>query len=501
MVSLKISQHRRRRPVAILTVSDTGIGMSRDFLENRLFRAFSQENELANGTGLGMSLVAKLVRGFNGRIKVQSAKGSGTTMTVSMPIDPQFDQSAQHILPASHGLAIGFLDPAHSNDIAVNARRKLQTAAVTSACCRLGTTVTEPKSASVNFVFEAELQKILIDPGYSELTAPIIVLCDSVMSAAHIRSSSTTKMRERRLEFIAQPFGPQQLATALGRCVESGSRPVPSESESLNKAALSREALKLQLSHRSHTVDRDIRTSTPVRPPLARAGSAPPLSWSRIPPSSPSESQRTPRMQSPATSASLDLAIPETPYLNGRAQVYKDAFELTETSHTIDRPIAPMLSSSPEKLSLLLVDDNVGMPFIFDVPKLTRSQRINLRLLTTYADKHKHPRRTATNGLEAVQVYEAAATNPGAPKPDVIFMDINMPIMDGYEAARRIRTFESVSGITNQCVIVAVTGLGSNSSQQIAYASGIDIFLSKPVRPRDLTKVLEALASAKVQHE
>jgi signal transduction histidine kinase len=86
MVSLKIGPTKKKgRPVAILTVADSGCGMSQEFLENRLFKAFSQENELANGTGLGMSLVAKLLRGFGGKIKVQSAKNSGTVMTVSMP--------------------------------------------------------------------------------------------------------------------------------------------------------------------------------------------------------------------------------------------------------------------------------------------------------------------------------------------------------------------------------------------------------------------------------
>lgn len=76
-----------------------------------------------------------------------------------------------------------------------------------------------------------------------------------------------------------------------------------------------------------------------------------------------------------------------------------------------------------------------------------------------------------------------------------------MPVMDGFEAARRIRAFENAAGINNQCVIVAVTGLGSNSSQQMAYSCGIDMFLTKPVRPRDLTRVLEALATAKDQQK
>lgn len=435
---------------------------------------------------------------------MQSAKGSGTTMTVSMPMEiaQQSEHKPHQMLSTGRGLSIGFLDLANRDEETVKNRRKLQINAITGACYRLGATVTQPETSDVNFVFEEDVPSLISHAKYSKLAIPVIVLCDNVMSAAHIRSSSTTKMRERRLEFIAQPFGPQQIATALERCsVNPEERTTLPETASQNKAILSREALKLQLSHRSNTTDLAIRASTPARPPMLRAESAPPLSWLTSPLSPSLEQHKHPQTKSPGTSTPLDATIPETPYLNGRAQVFKDAFELADTSATIDKPIAPIASNHREKLSLLLVDDNVWLPSFVHITKLTYPQRINLRLLTTYADKNKHPRRTATNGLEAVQVYEAAATNPSVSKPDVIFMDINMPIMDGYEAARRIRTFENVSGITNQCVIVAVTGLGSNSSQQIAYASGIDIFLSKPVRPRDLTKVLEALATAKGQHE
>lgn len=363
--------------------------MSRDFLENRLFRAFSQENELANGTGLGMSLVAKLVRGFNGRIKVQSAKGSGTTMTVSMPIDiaPQNGNKPQHLLRVPQGLSIGFLDTALSNDETANRRRRLQMASISGACCRLGTNLAQPEAADINFAFEADIPALLTNPQYSRITAPTIVLCDNVMSAAHMRSSSSTRTRDRRLEFVAQPFGPRQLATALTRSIEPNISPNLSKTETQTKAALSREALRLQLSRRSHTIDLTIRAPAPHRPPLIRAGSAPPLSWAGLQPAWPLESRDSQHARSPITPTPLDLPVPDTPYLNGRTQSFKDAFEVTETNHRpVDKFIPPCVKSSSRKLSLLLVDDNVRLfSSCLWVPLLTQMQRINLRLLTTYA--------------------------------------------------------------------------------------------------------------------
>lgn len=100
-------------------------------------------------------------------------------MTVSMPIDVvlQPDHKAQHLLPTQHGLKIGFLGPAFINEHSVNRRRQLQTAAITGACFRLGTTLTQPEVADINFSFEADLQGLVADPKYSNLTTPIIVLC------------------------------------------------------------------------------------------------------------------------------------------------------------------------------------------------------------------------------------------------------------------------------------------------------------------------------------
>lgn len=72
------------------TIRDTGIGMSKEFLEDGIFKPFSQEsNEVtANyaGTGLGLSIVKKLVELMGGTISVQSKKNVGTTFVVEIDI-------------------------------------------------------------------------------------------------------------------------------------------------------------------------------------------------------------------------------------------------------------------------------------------------------------------------------------------------------------------------------------------------------------------------------
>ena len=71
------------------TVKDNGIGMSEDFLEH-IFDEFSRENTSTvsqiQGTGLGMSIVKKLIDLMGGTIDIQSKPGEGTTMKVSIPM-------------------------------------------------------------------------------------------------------------------------------------------------------------------------------------------------------------------------------------------------------------------------------------------------------------------------------------------------------------------------------------------------------------------------------
>ncbi|KAK0614711.1 hypothetical protein B0T14DRAFT_499921 [Immersiella caudata] len=123
-------------------------------------------------------------------------------------------------------------------------------------------------------------------------------------------------------------------------------------------------------------------------------------------------------------------------------------------------------------LHLLLVDDNP----------------INIRVLENCARKLKHTYATAFDGLEAVQLYKKALDEQ---RPfDMVWMDLQMPNMDGFEAIRQIRRLEVKTGITG-CMMVALTGLSSEDSKKGAMASGASTFLTKPVRLTVIKQVLD----------
>ena len=95
-----------------------------------------------------------------------------------------------------------------------------------------------------------------------------------------------------------------------------------------------------------------------------------------------------------------------------------------------------------------------------------------------------HEVQTASNGVEAI---EQTATF----KPDVIFMDVGMPVLDGMEAARRIRHSKLGSTIS----IVALTGWGQESDRDRTREAGMDHHLVKPVSADDLREVLRSMTA------
>ena len=68
-------------------VEDTGIGMSEEFIQDKLFKPFVQKNTRIDGAGLGMSIVHELVKKMNGSIEVKSKENKGTLFIVCLPLE------------------------------------------------------------------------------------------------------------------------------------------------------------------------------------------------------------------------------------------------------------------------------------------------------------------------------------------------------------------------------------------------------------------------------
>lgn len=124
--------------------------------------------------------------------------------------------------------------------------------------------------------------------------------------------------------------------------------------------------------------------------------------------------------------------------------------------------------ASLPRLKVLAVEDNKTNQLVFS--KMIKGLNIDLTL--------------ANNGKEAVALYQSQV-------PDLIFMDISMPIMDGKEATRAIREIEA--GEDYHTPIVAMTAHAMSGDDNDILAAGIDTYLTKPLQK---AKIIEQIENA-----
>ena len=98
-------------------------------------------------------------------------------------------------------------------------------------------------------------------------------------------------------------------------------------------------------------------------------------------------------------------------------------------------------------------------------------------MLRLMVESMGHEVLVASDGVQAVELAERF-------EPQIALLDIGMPRMDGYEAARRIRT------LGRRIVLVALTGWGQAQDQQRAYAAGFDYHVTKPAEPDSLESLI-----------
>ena len=141
----------------------------------------------------------------------------------------------------------------------------------------------------------------------------------------------------------------------------------------------------------------------------------------------------------------------------------KDTKQLIKISQTEKTPIY--------KIKALIAEDNP----------------INMKLITTTLKNLGVETDTANNGLEAFNKYSMYPD-----KYDVIFMDVQMPIMDGVEATQEIIEFEEEEELPHT-PIIAVTANVLKGDRERFLGSGMDDYISKPINKDELHRVLEQI--------
>jgi CheY-like chemotaxis protein len=118
---------------------------------------------------------------------------------------------------------------------------------------------------------------------------------------------------------------------------------------------------------------------------------------------------------------------------------------------------------------------------------LAEDSLVNQKLALSLLGKHGHTVTVANNGREAV----AAVKNDNY---DLVLMDVQMPEMDGLEATGVIRAVEKQTG--GHLPIIAMTAHAMKGDRETCLEAGMDEYVSKPIRPRQLFDTLEKVLRA-----
>ncbi|KAF2165157.1 hypothetical protein M409DRAFT_67433 [Zasmidium cellare ATCC 36951] len=588
---------QEQRSMVKLTVTDTGQGMSPEYLRTKIFTPFAQEDSKSAGTGLGLSIVRSLVTMLKGEIDIKSIVNVGTMVVVTLPMKRAATATSKPRTSSPDRLSESSSQAMRTRDSSVSALLSLdsppqvaiyepalefdsfgQSQGAVSVHNALMQYLTQwyhfpalktwdfDMPAKILVVDEIHLPTLLARrPDYLETVSlqSIIVLCASPSRQAILAQD----IQSSQVEPICKPFGPFKLARAICRALERAAKAptmgqysevpnTPSSGSSRALASRSRGRISIDYDDVS-PIDRRAR-SPPLSPPeqqrpslqkhnpallspalkppkevspgpdrgypfpVTHDNATPPTKTSTMPPLPSSQAKEARNNRPPYRDDKRNAAHPEheqatssasqktlelmqqaanAPAVGGNARASETVSSTTGSTSPWNVPSFP----KGRKPVVLIVDDN----------------QLNLDLLQTYVTRKGYGAeiiKTAADGQEAVDAFNRY-------DPDIVFMDLSMPVMNGHEATRTIRQIESNRRASNEqvptlnslqeqsdsfspatpmtpgsdgCVkskkpalVVALTGNAKGSDQIEAFDSGVDIYMTKPVSFKQVGKLLE----------
>jgi signal transduction histidine kinase/CheY-like chemotaxis protein len=386
-------------------VSDTGIGIPPEKID-KIFEAFTQADGSTTrrygGTGLGLTISAKLVHMMDGQMWVESKPGKGSTFyfTVRYPLATDVDAAPDGDFDLN-GVTVLIVDDNETNRHILEEMTRgwgMRPMAVESGDRALAA-MRDRRTAGEPF------RLVLLDlymPGFDGFDVAERIRKDPSLAGATImmltsgqRLSDAERCRELGVSaFLLKPIRQVELCAAVSNTLRQTS-------------------------------------AVPIASP-ARIESAP----------------------SAASAAKVDPA-PTPP-----------------TATTMPAP-APA-TSEDGGLSILLAEDN----------------EVNQLLALHMLQRHGHGVVIAQDGQEAIDAVKRQ-------RFDLILMDVQMPVLGGFDAARRIREMEAAGEThgSSRTTIIAMTAHAMKGDREMCLEAGMDDYIAKPVKWRDLLTIINRVTS------
>ncbi|HZC45824.1 MAG TPA: PAS domain S-box protein, partial [Candidatus Acidoferrum sp.] len=376
----------------LFSVRDTGVGVAPDMLPN-IFSPFTQADSSTTrkygGSGLGLTIVSRLVALMGGRVWVESELGKGSTFYFTVELGSPHavageTETREHLALGLSGVRVLVVDDNASNRSIVSemlsARRAVVSEAASGAEGLLALDAANRERATFDLlIVDSQMPEMdgfemvrRMRPGANG-NAPIVMMVNSSGLTARLSAMQELGVSH----YVLKPVKRDELYAAISDAMAKVAAPAP--------------------------------VAVEMRPAAAPNGTA---------------------------------------------------------SNLIDRP-----------LSILLADDSPD----------------NRLLISAYLKKSRYVLDEVENGQMAVDRFMTRAY-------DVVLMDIQMPVLDGYSAVAIIRTWETANE-RRRTPIIALTASALESDVRHASEVGCDLHVSKPVKKSTLLKAIASVVEDSVQAE
>lgn len=450
-----------------LSFQDTGSGIAPDFVRHRIFEPFSQENPQNEGTGLGLSLVQHAANALDGEVKIKSDYANGSTFTVRFPrrrLIYHPAENSEETIP-NHVT----VDPVERPklELSLFSTGRWQTGdALRDSCCTDMVSQSFRKNTSLWFTTQiipwkasstsTRLLLVFVEDLDLALTAGDDALDHSKLLVLCPKRENIICPRIPCSENSTAAFGPLTPSTLQNALAHLYPNIVPS-SETTDPRSLPGST-----SHQYTTQEgtsSDTSTTFEISNPLLGMAdleleTSPQRGFDQLAHVSSARSNRQSTLP-PGTS---------------QASALDRLAQSTASPRAVTHGVPSIAAPDPR---LLLVDDN----------------SINLKVISMFAGKASSiPSTSVSSGREAILTFtEARIKQPY----DLIFLDLSMPEISGFEVAKEIRELEASADDGKRTYICALTALVSADDRHRAFAAGVDEYVVKPAKFGDLKDVID----------
>ncbi len=420
-----------------VTVEDTGIGISKDKVDH-IFGEFNQVEDERNrqfeGTGLGLAISRRLIEMMGGGVWVESEEGKGSCFGFKVTLElAAGDQPAPPLLPGNLRHAIVVDDQATNRAIL---EKQLSQLGIRVTSCASGPETLARMSADIDLILcghrmpgmdGLDLVEALRSGDWPRV--PFLLLSSNPSSAQNAPAFDHVQ------GLLQKPYSRHELFLRLAGISEALGQAPDTVPDMPGAAPAEPEP------------DADAPGDATVAPPAGGTVVAPPAGGDDG--GRPDNTPAPPPFR-PARRLHISAGAGDEPEPNCDPSATPDAADAGEPAQAVAPP-------PRRRMRILAAEDNKTNQLV--LRKMVKEMNIEMKFVG--------------NGAEAVAAFAEF-------RPDMIFMDISMPKMDGKQATREIRRLERAGG--GHVPIVALTAHAVDGDSDEILSNGLDHYMTKPLR-------------------